>query len=123
MLSLISFLLYPKNLKMDKKILSISDAASILGVSDETLRNWEREGLRELLKSKDSKVLNATDLYDFLVNIKLTTKVHNYPKHYVWEEDGVKYSCWELAPGLSTGDKGFELYQKVLKEYAESLST
>lgn len=29
---------------MDKKILSISDAASILGVSDETLRNWEREG-------------------------------------------------------------------------------
>ena len=30
--------------KMDKKILSISDAASILGVSDETLRNWERAG-------------------------------------------------------------------------------
>ena len=29
---------------MNKKILSISDAASILGVSDETLRNWEREG-------------------------------------------------------------------------------
>lgn len=29
---------------MDKKILSISDAASILGVSDETLRNWERDG-------------------------------------------------------------------------------
>ena len=30
---------------MDKKILSISDAASILGVSDETLRNWGRRSL------------------------------------------------------------------------------
>lgn len=29
---------------MDKNILSISEAASLLGVSDETLRNWEREG-------------------------------------------------------------------------------
>jgi len=29
---------------MDKKILSISDAVSILGVSDKTLRNWERVG-------------------------------------------------------------------------------
>lgn len=29
---------------MDKNILSISEAASILGVSDETLRNWERDG-------------------------------------------------------------------------------
>jgi excisionase family DNA binding protein len=29
---------------MDKNILSISEAASLLGVSDETLRNWERDG-------------------------------------------------------------------------------
>jgi excisionase family DNA binding protein len=29
---------------MDKNILSISEAASRLGVSDETLRNWERDG-------------------------------------------------------------------------------
>jgi putative resolvase len=28
----------------DKNILSISEAASLLGVSDETLRNWERDG-------------------------------------------------------------------------------
>jgi putative resolvase len=29
---------------MDKNILSISEAASLLGVPDETLRNWERDG-------------------------------------------------------------------------------
>ena len=29
---------------MDKNILSISEATSLLGVSDETLRNWERDG-------------------------------------------------------------------------------
>lgn len=29
---------------MDKNILSISEAASLLGVSDETLRNWEKDG-------------------------------------------------------------------------------
>jgi excisionase family DNA binding protein len=29
---------------MDKYILNISEAAEVLGVSDETLRNWERDG-------------------------------------------------------------------------------
>jgi putative resolvase len=29
---------------MDKAILNISEAAEVLGVSDETLRNWERDG-------------------------------------------------------------------------------
>lgn len=29
---------------MNKEVISISDAARLVGVSDETLRNWEREG-------------------------------------------------------------------------------
>lgn len=41
-----------------------------------------------------------------------------YPKHYVWEEDGVKYSAWEISPGTMTGDGGMETYSKMLAEEA-----
>lgn len=35
------------------------------------------------------------------------------PKHYVWEEDGQRYSAWEIGKGLLTGDGGKELYDKA----------
>lgn len=51
---------------------------------------------------------------------EIFTKKEFYPKHYVWVEDGVKYSAWEIAPGTMTGDGGMEMLHKMIKEEAEA---
>jgi DNA modification methylase len=67
---------------MDKKILSISDAASILGVSDETLRNWEREGklthvkLDKIKKKYDPNFVQPSSVLDFKVVPNRNGKLH-----------------------------------------------
>lgn len=34
-------------------------------------------------------------------------------KHYVWEEDGQKFSAWKIG-NLMTGDGGYEMFLKAL---------
>lgn len=93
------------------------------------------KGFRQLKKEGliDKQSISIQDIKDYLTDIfKTKTKTkHNYnpfdyPKHYMWEEDGQMCSMWTLAPGISTGDGGHEMYCNALKEeckkYAESSS-
>lgn len=89
-------------------------------------KGW-RELIREEHNAFNNKPLTLSDLKRFLTDIykekvsKLGYNPMEYPKHYVWEEDGVQYSMWELKPGMFTGDGGMEYYSKSLKELSNSL--
>jgi len=88
------------------------------------------KGFRELLKNSvdSSKELSLTDVKNYLTDIFINRapieyNLSEYPKRYMWEENGVSYSMWMLAPGISTGDAGYALYMKRLENYAKSTST
>lgn len=44
-----------------------------------------------------------------------------YPKHHVWEKDGVKHSSWEISKGVFTGDGGMEMFEELVKKECEKL--
>ena len=74
------------------------------------------KGFRELLKDNPKgEPLTLQAIKDCLIKImkEYETKMFT-PKHYVWEEDGQHFSCWEIQPGLYTGDLGYENYCKEL---------
>lgn len=86
------------------------------------------KGFRQIVKEYPelNEPLTLTKLENILKDIfkekvkRLGFNPLEYPKHYVWEEDGYTYSMWELRPGTSTGDGGMELYSQSLKDYAET---
>lgn len=54
-------------------------------------------------------------------NYPVDTNFLEYPKHYVWEEDGVRYSSWEISPGVFTGDNGKEMFNKAMEEELKNI--
>lgn len=69
-------------------------------ISEETIKDYLMELFQDRYKGK----------YNLL----------EYPKHYVWEEDGNVYSMWTIAPGISTGDGGIKLYAEALQNLAKN---
>lgn len=75
------------------------------------------------MKKKDYKDLKLSDIEDAMSQLMMKgePKVTRIPsiKHYVWEEDGQKYSSWKIDTGssiINCGDTGMELFEKALKE-------
>lgn len=85
-------------------------------------------GWNALVKDKDitEHILTEKELEDRIDELwkgspLSSSDIFGYPKHHVWEEDGIRYSSWEISPGMFTGDGGKEMYDKVLKEEFEKL--
>lgn len=83
--------------------------------------------LREQLKSatwtkysEDNPSLTLTEIRNYFTDVLKDYKPKlTGIKHYLWEEDGVHYSMWDIH-GLWTGDAGYEAYLKALNDYEES---
>jgi hypothetical protein len=69
--------------------------------------------LEEDLKAKVDEFFNMED-------IKKKLK-ESFVKHYVWEEDGQRYSAWEIGKGIMTGDGGYEMFVKALEQHANEI--
>jgi excisionase family DNA binding protein len=68
---------------MDRKLISIKDAARMLGVSTLTLRNWDRNGKLTALRHpmNNYRVYKAEDINNLIENIGriAIAKVGTYP--------------------------------------------
>lgn len=42
------------------------------------------------------------------------------PKHYEWEEDGQKFSCWKIGT-MTMGDGAYAEYCRIFKEELDKL--
>jgi len=71
------------NIKMERKLISIKDAAEMLCVSKLTLRNWDRDGKLVALRNPISnyRVYQKEDIERILNQIKSGEKpIRNKPK-------------------------------------------
>ncbi len=70
-------------------------------------------------KSNPSKEEIEKAIEDFLYQGKQeSNKKPDGIIHREWEEDGEKFSCWEITTGgriILTGDRGMELFNNALK--------
>lgn len=80
-------------------------------------------GFRKLISKQADSPISESQLKEYLLSIfhnlpsPKKKSLDKYPIHYVWEEDGEQYSMWQIAPGILTGAKGFELYQQALQKH------
>ena len=68
-----------------------------------------------LMKTFEDVFKNRNEDLDRKVDLPLEWK------HYEWEENGERFSCWKLLAGgmfcvLTTGDKGKEEFDRIMKE-------
>lgn len=87
-------------------------------------RNYSVKGLREQLKNPPpefpSETLSIETLRGYLTSIfKDANLEFTGWTHYTWKEDNNSYSMW-CTKGLCTGDGGYEMYLKQLKNKTDN---
>lgn len=78
---------------------------------------WEqlKDGDKEDIPKGDFTIDLIKSVYGDIFSERRTPPNVDYtPKLYVWEEDGIQYSCWKIGTAY-TNDAGKAIFDEALK--------